>query len=237
MLPQLARLGRTALDLLFPSRCLGCGKEGSLICPAFRDKLPTITPPICHRYGIPQSDGVLCAVCLSHKHNIDGIRSPFRFEGVIRQAIHQFKYNNLRYIARSLAELLGGYLTANTIPGEVLVPVPLHSRRLRERGYNQSQLLAKELGKLVGLPVMADCIARQRQKVPQTLVTSVSQRRSNVANAFICRIALRDKKVILIDDVATSGATLDAGAASVWGVDDCQRGLARKGGLHTSLNG
>jgi len=224
VLPRLARLGRTALELLFPSRCLGCGKEGSLICPACREKIPIITPPICRCCGAPQTDGELCSACLNHKHDIDSIRSPFRFEGVIRQAIHQFKYNNLRYIAKPLAELLNNYLIVNPIPGEVLVPVPLHSRRLRERGYNQSQLLARELGKLTGLPVMADCITRQRQAAPQTRATSVSQRRSNVANAFTCRVALRDKKVILIDDVATSGATLDAcaavlksaGAASVW---------------------
>lgn len=226
MLPRLAKLRRTALELLFPSRCLGCGKEGSLICPACRGKLPGIALPICRCCGTHQPDGKLCPTCLSYRHDIDGIRSPFRFEGVIRQAIHQFKYNNLRYIAGSLAELLGNYLTTNPIPGEVLVPVPLHSRRLRERGYNQSQLLANELGKLVGLPVIADCITRQRQAAPQTRATSVSQRRSNVVNAFTCRVALRDKKVILTDDVATSGATLDAcatalksaGASSVWGL-------------------
>jgi competence protein ComFC len=97
---------------------------------------------------------------------------------------------------------------------------------LRERGYNQSQLLAKELGKLSGLPVMANCITRRRQVASQTKAASISQRRSNVANAFVCKNHLRDKKVILIDDVATSGATLDAcaaalksaGAASVWGL-------------------
>ena len=226
MLPQLARLGRTALDLLFPSRCLGCGKEGDLICPVCLCTLPGITPPVCRRCGTPQPGDKPCPACLSHQHNIDGIRSPFRFEGVIRQAIHQFKYNNLRYIARPLAELLSNYLVANPIPGGVLVPVPLHSRRLRERGYNQSQLLARELGKLVGLPVTADCITRQRQVALQTRATSVSQRRSNVANAFTCHGDLRDKKIILIDDVATSGATLDAcaaalksaGAGSVWGL-------------------
>ncbi len=229
MLPQLVRLGRTALDLLFPSRCLGCGKEGDLICPVCRGTLPRITPPICRRCGTPQPDGKPCPTCLSHQHDIDGIRSPLRFEGVIRQAIHQFKYNNLRYIAGPLAELLSNYLSTNPVPGEVLVPVPLHSRRLRERGYNQSHLLAKELGKLVGLPVMANCITRQRQAAPQTRATSVSQRRSNVANAFTCHSNLRDlrdKKIILIDDVATSGATLDvcatalksAGASSVWGL-------------------
>lgn len=226
MLPHLTRLGTAALDLLFPSRCLGCGKEGSLICPTCRDKLPAITPPVCHRCGTPQPSNELCSACLNHRHDIDGIRSPFRFEGVIRRAVHQLKYNNLRHMAGSLAGLLGDYLSANPIPGEVLVPVPLHPRRLRERGYNQSHLLAKKLCRLAGLPVMADCISRKRQASPQTKTASANQRRNNVAGAFICRGSLKGKKIILIDDVATSGATLDAcaaalksaGAASVWGL-------------------
>ncbi|HEX79468.1 MAG TPA: ComF family protein [Dehalococcoidia bacterium] len=214
------------LDLLFPSRCLGCGKEGSLICAACRVTLPVISPPICHRCGKPQQDGSLCPACINHLHEIDGIRSPFRFEGIIRLAIHQFKYNNLRHIASSLSELLGIHLAKKPIPGEILMPVPLHYRRLRERGYNQSQLLAKELGKLTGLPVIAHCITRRRQAIPQAKAASINQRCSNVSDAFACHGNLKGKKVILIDDVATSGATLDAcaaalksaGAASVWGL-------------------
>jgi ComF family protein len=112
------------------------------------------------------------------------------------------------------------------MPGEALVPVPLHPVRLRERGYNQCQLLSKELGKLVGLPVMVDCISRKRYTSPQARAASASQRRDNVMAAFTCTGDLRYKKVIIVDDVATSGATLDAcaaalkaaGAGSVWGL-------------------
>lgn len=227
MLPQLVKLRRTALNLLFPFRCLGCGKEGELICPSCQRKLPRINPPICPRCGRPQPSGIICPACYSQRHEIDGIRSPFRFEAVIRQAIHQFKYHNLRAIAEPLAVLLGDYLTAKPIPGEVLVPVPLHHRRLRERGYNQSELLARELGKLIGLPVAANCLARERHTPPQARTTSVSERQSNVSHAFTCHDQrCKDKKVLLIDDVATSGATLEAcaaalkaaGASSVWGL-------------------
>lgn len=227
MLPQLARLRRTALNFLFPYWCLGCGKEGELICLSCRHKLPRINPPICPRCGKPQSSGTICPTCYSQRYEIDGIRSPFRFEAVIRQAIHQFKYRNLRVIAEPLANLLGDYLTAHSIPREVLVPVPLHRKRLRERGYNQSELLSRELSKLIGLPVVADCLARERHAPPQVRATSVNERQNNVANAFTCRDRrLKDKKVLLIDDVATSGATLEAcaitlkaaGTSSVWGL-------------------
>jgi len=108
-----------------------------------------------------------------------------------------------------------------------MVPVPLHQKRLKERGYNQSRLLARELGKLINLPVADDCLTRQRHASPQARASTVDERRSNVESAFTCRDhRLRDKQVLLIDDVSTSGATLDAcamalkaaGATTVWGL-------------------
>ena len=145
----------------------------------------------------------------------------------MRQAIHELKYRNLRALATPLAELLQDYLIANTMPAEVLVPVPLHHKRLRERGYNQSSLLARELGKLTNLPVVEGCLIRQRYSPPQARTSNVEERRGNTANAFACRDRrMWGKQVLLIDDVSTSGATLDAcaaalkaaGAASVWGL-------------------
>jgi len=227
VLPQLTKLKGMALDLLFPQRCVGCGREGDFLCYSCCQSLPRIMPPLCPRCGKPQPRGILCPSCVGWQTEIEGVRSPFRFDGVIRQAIHQLKYRNLRALAQPLAKLLKDYLTTNATPGEVLVPVPLHQKRLKERGYNQSQLLARELGKLITLPVVDDCLIRQRYALPQARTSSVEERRSNVANAFICRDhRLQDKQVLLIDDVATSGATLNAcasalktaGATSVWGL-------------------
>lgn len=227
VLPQLVKLGGTALNFLFPQWCLGCGQEGSLICPSCRRSLPGVTPPLCPRCGRPQPSGVLCPTCVSWPAKIDGIRSPFRFDGIMRQAIHQLKYRNLRALAPTMSQLLKDYLAANPIPAEVLVPVPLHPKRRRERGYNQSGLLARELGKVTGLAVVDDCLIRQRTALPQARSSSVEDRRRNVAEAFTCRdYQLQERQVLLIDDVATSGATLDAcaaavkasGAASVWGL-------------------
>jgi len=107
------------------------------------------------------------------------------------------------------------------------VPVPLHQKRLRERGYNQSSLLAKELSKLTNLPVFDNCLIRKRYAPPQVRTSALDERRSNVADAFACRDQRpRGKQVLLIDDVSTSGYTLDAcavvlkaaGAISVWGL-------------------
>ena len=158
---------------------------------------------------------------------IDGIRSPFRFDGVIRQAVYEFKYHSLKAISVRLAELLFAYLDANPIPSEVLVSVPLHPRRLRQRGYNQSSLIARELGKISALSVVEDCLFRNKNSPPQTRTVTAEDRRRNVVNAFTCHDqSLRGKKVLLIDDVCTSGATLEAcaialkaaGAKSVWGL-------------------
>ncbi len=227
MLPQLAKLKGIALNLLFPQWCVGCGKEGGLICPSCYRSLPRIMPPICPKCGKPQSSGILCPGCIGRQTEIDGIRSPFRFDGVMRQAIHQLKYRNLRTLSVPLSELLKDYLATNPVPGQVMVPVPLHPKRIRERGYNQSSLLAHKLGKLINLPIVDDCLIRLRPTPPQARTSTVAERQSNVARAFSCRDhRLQDKQVLLIDDVSTSGATLNAcaialkaaRATSVWGL-------------------
>jgi len=215
------------LDFLFPRRCVGCGKEGNYICAACFRSMPYLAPPLCPKCGKPQPSGIHCPTCWGWHAEIDGIRSPFRFEGVIREAIHCLKYRNLKAISGSLAQLLAEYLSSNPPPAQALVPVPLHPRRLRERGYNQSGLLAYKLGKLIGLPVIEGSLVRWRETPPQARTATAAARRSNVVGAFSCRDEkLKGKQVLLIDDVCTSGATLDScaaalkagGAISVWGL-------------------
>lgn len=224
---QVAKLKGMVVDFIFPQWCVGCGREGAFICSSCRRSLPWVISPLCPRCGKPQSSGMLCLACIGWQAEIDGVCSPFRFDGVMRQAIHQLKYKNLRALAGTLAELLSEYLVHNPVPGEVLVPVPLHQKRLRERGYNQSTLLARETGKLIDLPVVDDCLIRERHALPQARTSNVKERRDNVVGAFACcDRRLQGKQVLLIDDVSTSGATLDAcatmlkkaGAASVWGL-------------------
>lgn len=145
----------------------------------------------------------------------------------MREAIYQLKYQNLKGLTAPLAQLLYDYLKASPMPGEILVPVPLHQKRIRERGYNQATLLARELSKLSNLPMVDDCLVRQRFTPPQARTANVKQRQDNVTEAFVCRNEkLQNKQVLLIDDVSTSGATLNAcaeavktaGATSVWGL-------------------
>jgi len=227
VLPQLTKLRGVALNLIFPQFCVGCGREGALFCGSCLKSLPRIEPPICPRCGRPQQEPTLCNSCFQWQADIDGIRSPFRFEGTIREAVHRLKYGNLRVIAMPLALLMNEYLGNCPLDGELLMPVPLHARRLRERGYNQSALLAAELGKLTGLPVDDTSLVRGKYVLPQARTGSVAERRANVAGVFACRgNAVNGKRVIVIDDVSTSGATLNAcasalkaaGASAVWGL-------------------
>ena len=227
LLLQMKRLGGLTLDLLFPKSCVGCGKEGELICGRCQRSMVKLVPPICPKCGRPQASGVLCPACVGWDSRIDGIRSPFRFEGVARQAVHQLKYRNLRILAGPLGELMSDYLVTMPVPSDMLVPVPLHPKRLRERGYNQSELLAREIGKLTSIPVVSDGLMRRKYAPPQARTTSVEHRRANLANAFAATGQhFKDSRVLLIDDVATSAATLEAcakavkegGAASVWGL-------------------
>ena len=219
------RLSGVLIDLLFPQRCIGCQREGQLLCSACSSTASRLRPSICQHCGTAWSGSSLCYACQTHPLKLEGLRSVFYFEGVIRQGIHLLKYDNLRALAVPLAVLMRECLEAEPLPGDILVPVPLHRHRLKERGYNQSALLAHELGRLVNLSVVESSLVRQQDTPPQTRTTSAEERRRNVAGAFICvDHRLKGEKVMLIDDVATTGATLEAaaealrnaGTSSVW---------------------
>jgi ComF family protein len=227
MLPRLTGLAGKAYDFLFPRRCVGCGREGEYICSACQASLLPIKPPFCSRCGLPLSGGTLCSGCTVWEAEINGIRAAFRFDGVARQVIYQLKYQNLKAIAPEMARLMLATIPVTAIPGDILVAVPLHLHRMRKRGYNQSALLARELARLTGLEFDEACLKRNYNTPSQARTRNVLERRENVRGAFSCQSGnLRGRRVILVDDVATSGATLNAGAAalkqagalSVWGL-------------------
>ncbi|MFQ6057611.1 MAG: ComF family protein [Anaerolineae bacterium] len=226
-LPYLAQQIKTGLlDLLFPPRCVGCRAAGEWLCPRCRAQIEFIRPPICSRCGRPTHRARLCALCRRNPIPLDGIRAVAYLEGVLREAIHRFKYENLQELALPLGQMLAQYLARHPLPAEVIVPVPLHSSRLAERGYNQSALLARRLAQKSDLPVVENSLQRVKKTVPQ-IHLNAQERRENVRHAFLCvDERLRGKQVLLIDDVCTTGATLEActialrrrGASSVWGL-------------------
>jgi ComF family protein len=227
VLPQIVSFKRVALNLLFPPYCIGCGKEGNFICGHCSHDLAFISPPVCRLCGRPLLPDSSCPGCIGESSPIDGIRAPFLFDGLVRHAIHELKYNNLRAIVPTLTAYLHEYLIESPLPGNVLVPVPIHPKRLRERGYNQSALLTHELHRLSGLPMVEGCLVRTRYITPQARAASAAERLKNISGAFTCAdTRLMGKEVILVDDVSTSGATMNACAAAlksagvlkVWGL-------------------
>ncbi|MEA1958177.1 MAG: ComF family protein, partial [Chloroflexota bacterium] len=171
--------------------------------------------------------GTTCRKCEYQDWDIDGIRSIFKYGGVVRQAIIQFKYDNVKALAEPLAVLMSGYVKTHPLPADIIIPVPIHSHRLRERGYNQSSLLAQRLSRLTSVPMAEGVLIRTRNTPPQAKSSSLVDRRANMVDAFTCnRRRVAGKRILLIDDVCTSGTTLNscakplkaAGAASVWGL-------------------
>ena len=234
---------RSTLDLLLPMRCLGCGQEGEFLCLCCTTALPRLEPPFCNICADP---GVIgnCGSCREQARKgermLEGIRAPYLLEGVIRAAVHSFKYRNVRAAAPCLGRLLAQYLAANPLPGDLLVPVPMHPRKLRQRGYNQACLLARELGKATGLPVDEKLLQRTRNTPAQVRAVSRRERIENLAGAFACpgNVAgqtLAGESLILVDDVSTTGSTLAAcaaalkenGASMVWGLTLCKEGIQR----------
>ncbi len=204
---MLSKLARSVADLVFPIHCCGCGREGGIICEWCVDGLERLTLPYCRICAAPGIEGV-CRWCREHPRGFDSLRSPYRFDGAVREAVHALKYRGVRAAAGTLAGLMTEYLQHNPVSADAVIPAPLHSRRLRSRGYNQSALLAREIGKVLNLPAREDLLVRIMNGRPQVEAQSREERRNNVAGSFACESDTSGLTVLLIDDVATTGSTL-----------------------------
>jgi competence protein ComFC len=157
-----------------------------------------------------------CRECWGKHDHLDTIRSVFVFEGIIRRAVHELKYRNLRSIAACLSQYMADYFVEHDLAADVLLPVPMHENRMKRRGYNQSELLAGQISTMISVPVRGDLIRRGRDNKPQARTTCAEERRRNMEDAFTCiSNEVSGKDIIIIDDVCTSGATLEACAAAL----------------------
>ncbi len=233
--PGLLRFAAAALDLLFPPRCQAClAFRPQPLCDECRSTFQLIAPPFCDQCGEPlpgSQAGTKCAACRRDQFYFIAARSAARFEGRLRSAIHAFKYDGRTHLAGPLGALMAECLL-DPVRGlpiatiELVVPIPLHLQRQRQRGYNQSELLGREVAQRVGRTLDAHCCRRTRPTVDQ-IGLSARQREDNVRGAFTAEgDALRGRVVLLIDDMYTTGATMNecaralrrAGAADVYGL-------------------
>jgi ComF family protein len=234
-MPLAARFVHAALDLLLPPQCLTCdapvGAPGQL-CPACFSRIGFISEPLCARCGVPfvhAGQGGrerLCPACRAAPPAWGKARGALVYDDAARRIVLPFKYGDRTEHALFLARFMARAGAALVEAAEVIVPVPLHRRRLIFRRYNQAALLARALGRLAGRAVLADALRRTRPTRPLGELGAAA-RAETVAGAFAVNPArrprLEGRRVLLVDDVMTSGATcgaccgvlLDAGAAGV----------------------
>ena len=206
------------LDLLLPPRCAACDAlvtPGESFCVPCAVGLMGPTSP-CPRCGEPRTTPrARCPRCRHGRPAFDTLSAPLLYGGPVADAIAKLKYQRRSDLAPQLARLFRPLLAA--LPElDLVVPVPLHPQRLARRGYNQATLLARPVARALRRPLCCDALLRQRDTPSQTHLTP-AQRRANVVGAFIVPRAERldGRRVLLVDDVATTGATLDACAAAL----------------------
>lgn len=206
------------LQLLYPRRCPVCdgitGWRGEKICPGCRDRLVLLREPWCMRCGRRLSEEEeYCSECRRKKHIFLRGRALYDYAHAA-EAIYRFKYGGRReyadYFGEQICLYLGDFIRSVNPDG--LVPVPLHRRRMAARGYNQAELLAKAVGRRMKLPVYSKMLVRVKNTVPQKKLNP-EERQNNLKKAFIMgRNDVKLKTVIVVDDIYTTGTTIDEAA-------------------------
>ncbi|MBL7154887.1 MAG: ComF family protein [Candidatus Portnoybacteria bacterium] len=205
---------KTILDLFFPINCLGCGQEGQFICPACFEQIP-LNRETPFKFSSTSLTGLMIA-------------SDYDYP-LVKQAIHRYKYDFVKDLAEPLGQLmanrLGAILSTSKVSWDstLLIPVPLHKKRLRWRGFNQAELLAQKISQELRIPLINNLLIRAKYRLPQMAIKSSQERKANIKQAFELkkpkRLVLKNfkddasgfknKTIILVDDVSTTGATLE----------------------------
>jgi ComF family protein len=224
------RFRSTLFQFFLPPQCPCCekfseeGKPG--FCPNCLSQIRWIEPPFCSICGIPfisrEVETHPCGACVTHRKYFTIARALGAFEGSLQEAIHRWKYEGKTYLTPFFADWMAEGLNRHWEPGslDLLIPVPLHTRRLRERGFNQSLLLVRELSRRTGIPYRKSILQKKKSTIPQVNLSGV-EREKELRGTFhvIGKEELSGLSVLLIDDVYTTGAT----------VNECSKVLLRGG--------
>ena len=226
---------RTAADLVLPPTCLACRKPAGAaggLCPACWNGMGFIERPYCERLGTPfasdAAEGMLSPAAIADPPAFDRARAAARFGDVARDLVHLLKYGDRLDLARPLGGWMARAGRELLADADALLPVPLHWSRLWQRRFNQSAMLARAISRLAHVPVEDDILSRTRATPPQVGLAR-KERAQNVQGAFAvapsARIRVKGRKLVVIDDVLTSGATVDA----------CARILRRAGAARVDV--
>ena len=198
---------RRLLTALMPQDCLLCGAYSgdALLCPACDAELPILPANACPVCAEASPGSAVCGACLKERPRFDATVARFRYAFPVDRLVQTLKYQRRTTTADFLADAM---LSGSRPSGDVIVPLPLSAARLRERGFNQAVEIARPLARALQLPLELDGCLRSRDTTPQA-VLPWKQRRANVRMAFECSIDFGGRSVIVVDDVMTTGATLD----------------------------
>lgn len=203
------------LDIIYPSQCVGCGRYGAKICANCKKDIQVIKPPLCDFCGIQLTQEGVCATCQNEKPAFNQLRSVAAYQGSLRQAVHNLKYHRDVSLGLYLAKPMIKLFRNLHWKVDIIVPVPLGSIRLKERGYNQASLLAYPIALATSTRYEPKALRRIRETESQVELT-MEARRQNVNGAFLgISTYVHSKRILIVDDVATSCATLNACAIAL----------------------
>ena len=213
-----------AVDGLLAQDCLLCGQtSGSeILCHACRDDLPRLPPECCPSCALPTPAGETCGRCLSRPPHYDRTLALFNYGFPADKLIQAFKYAHRLALAPYFGRLLAEH--AHNAGADLIVPLPLHPQRLRQRGFNQALELARPVAKALRLPIDTGICQRIRH-TPTQAALPWRERESNIRGAFHCNGDLSGKRILLVDDVMTTGASLN----------ECAQTLKRHGATDVTL--
>jgi ComF family protein len=230
---RLRRLGRAVVDGVLPPRCLACGTtvdEVDALCPKCWSSITFFAPPWCTVCGLPfpypMGEGAVCGACAGRAPTWDKARSVFRYDRHSRRLVLMLKHGDQTHLGSAFGRWMNRAGNEVLVEADLLVPVPLHWTRLFGRRFNQAALLAQAIHAAGGPPVGADWLVRRRRTPSQGLMGPAARVR-NVRGAFALRRGrgVEGKRVVLIDDVLTTGAT----------AEECARVLRREGAASVNV--
>lgn len=190
-----------------PQRCLLCTAASSpdVLCAACHRALPRLPQAQCTLCAAPTASGAVCGTCLRRAPRFDRVAAALAYSFPVDALIHAFKYGGNLALAQLFGEILAQRVDE---PADAVIPMPLSRERLRSRGFNQAHEIARVVGQRLGIPVLARACRKVADTQPQALLPW-SERARNVRGAFVCDLDLRDVRVAVVDDVMTTGATMN----------------------------
>jgi ComF family protein len=196
------------VQTVWPQHCVLCTApaRGKTVCTGCYESLPWLTTVRCPQCAMPTPDGNICGACLSHPPRYDAVSAAFAYAWPVAPLIHNYKYGANLALAQLLAHALAEHLDTNGI--DLIIPMPLADERLRSRGFNQALEIARTVSRLTGIALSTSACRRVRDSVPQATLPW-SERAKNIRRAFVCDADLSGMRVAVIDDVMTTGATLN----------------------------